>query len=822
MKKRILFLLGLLCLYFSSSVTGFTQGNQAPAGVGKISGVLTDSITNKPVEYATVALLKNGSTQSTDVKLTDATGLFQFQGVENGNYELVISFIGYKTKEVKQLSVTDQNPEINLKKISFSPVATQLKEVNVQALRPTIVQEADKMVVSLEGTALVAGKTAYDVLSTAPGVYVDDQGNIQLNGRSGATVMIDGKLTYLTARDLRSMLESMSAENIKNIEIITNPSAKYDAEGSSGILNINLKKNTMFGINGNASVGSTYNGKQLGYNTTASINYKTGKWNSFLNLDMARRAGGREATFTRVFKGAEETIYYDQVAEGNFEVQGPPFVRLGSDYSLNDKSTFGFMTYFGTNKLQGDFLTDTYIGSALGQPEMFIEANNYNTNRYSNFTSNLHYVGKFDTLGTSLSADLDYVRITNRGYANFYNYYDSLTSDGPVIQDFLYTETPGGFDIFSAKVDYVLPFAKDRKVEFGLKASKVISDSDSRFFFNNGDEPVPDPRRTNHFIYDENIYAGYVNWSSKFGKTVTVQAGLRAEQTVSEGELITTGQVNDKSYLDLFPSLFVQQKVNDNYEINYNYSRRIYRPNYGQLNPFFAYRDPYTYWLGNPGLRPQYTHSVGVTQVFKKTYNLVLNYQHVKDVIAEIPIIIPEDTTTVYTIGNADDSRSLSLTAIAPVKIHKNWDTNNTLLVSYNEYNTTVDEKQVMTDQVFYMLQTNHNIILPYKLRMEVNGVYQGKGVHALYIVEPRWWVNLGFKRSFLDDKLDVSVNMNDIFKSQRLKLAAKVGEGNVNDFDQYFRFRNIGFTLRYKFSKGQKVEDRRNTNLEELNRTGG
>ncbi len=822
MKKRILFLLALLCLFASAGTTASAQSAPAPDASGKISGVLLDSLTSKPVEFATVALLAAGTSQSVDVKMTDGQGSFLFTGLRPGTYELAISFIGYKTKSIKQISINNQNPEAALKAIRFSPAATQLKEVNVQALRPTITQEADKMIVSIEGTALAAGKTAYDVLATSPGVYIDQEGNIQLNGRPGTTVMIDGKLTYLSARDLRTLLEGMSAENLKNIEIITNPSARYDAEGSSGILNINLKKNTMFGVNGNVSVGGTYNGKQFGYNTTARVNYKTGPWNSFLNLDLSKRVGGREATFTRVFKGENETVYFDQVATGNFEVQGPPAVRLGTDYNLNEEHSIGFMGYYVTNKMHSDFLTETYMGNTPGHPNLFIDADNFNTNRFTNFTTNLHYVGKFDTVGTMLTADADYVRITNRGYGNFYNFYDSLTSDQPVIQDFLYTETPGGFDIFSAKADYTKAFSKGKKLELGLKASKVVSDADSRFYLNNGDAPVLDIRRTNHFIYDENIYAGYVNWSSKLGENVDVQAGLRAEQTVADGELRTTGEKSDRSYLDLFPSLFVKQKVTDNYGISYNYSRRIQRPNYGQLNPFFAYRDPYTYWLGNPGLRAQYTHSIGVTQVFKKNYNLALNYQLIQDVIAEIPIIETESSTTIYTIGNVEDAKNLSLTAIAPIRILKNWDTNNTFLVSYNEYSTIVEQEQVINDQVYYMLQSNHNIALPKDFKMELNGTYQGKAAYALYVVEPRWWLNIGLKKSLLDDKLDLSLNVNDVFKTQRLKLAAKVGEGNVNDFNQYFRNRTIGFTLRYNFDKGQKVEERKRNNLEELNRTGG
>nr|WP_210488805.1 TonB-dependent receptor [Rufibacter aurantiacus] len=824
MKKRYLFFMGLLCLCLNFLVEVKAQTNPGitPATTaqspGKISGVVTDSITGKPVQYTTVSLLRKGSTTSLDGTLTDAQGRFTFAGIAAGEYSLAFSFIGYEAVSRHNIVLTDQKPEVHVGTIKLKVAATKLKEVTVQGLRPTITQEADKMVVSVQGTALAAGRTAYDVLTRAPGVFIDQEGNIQLNGRSGVTVMLDGKLTYLSARDLRSLLEGMPAENLKNIEIITNPSAKFDAEGSSGILNINLRKNEVQGMNGSIYGGSTYNFKQVGFTLGSTFNYKTGPWNSFLNLDVARRVGGREATFTRVFYGEQNTTYFDQVATGNFEVQGPPAVRLGTDYNLTDKHSIGFMTYFNTNKLHGDFLTDTYIGGAPNAATQYIDANNYNTNRFTNFTTNLHYLGKLDTAGTTLSANLDFVRITNRGDANFYNYYFDLTGTKRDSIDFLYTDTPNGYNIYSAKVDYSHPFSRGRKVEFGAKASRVASDNDSRFYFNNSEALVLDPRRTNHFIYDEDIYALYANWSSKLGERYSIQAGLRAEQTVSRGESLTYDQVNKRDYLDFFPSLFLQQKVSENYQINYSYSRRLQRPNYGNLNPFIAYRDPYTYWQGNPGLRPQYTHAFGVTQTFKKDYSLVANYQLIRDVMAEIPILDVERALTIYTIGNVDDGHNLSLTANIPVKIMKNWDTQNTALVTYSKYMTMVGEQKATNDQVFYSFQTNHNLLLPAKLKMEINAGYRGPAAYGLYEVYSQWWVNVGFKKSFLDDKLDLSVNANDIFKGQRIKVGT-IGR-NINEFDQYFRARSVGINLRYNFSRGAKFDPKRQNSIDEVNRT--
>ncbi len=783
---------------------------------GALNGRVSDE-KNNPVGFANVVLFKAADTIYVAGTISDEAGKFSLPTPVAGTYFLRINAISYQDVKTPVFAVT--GPEFNkdFGTLQFKESAKTLKEVKVQALRPTIVQEADRMVVSVEGTALAAGNTAYDVLAKAPGVFIDQEGNIQLNGRAGVTIMLDGKLTYLSARDLRTMLEGMPAENLKNIEIITNPSAKYDAEGSSGILNINLKKNEMRGINGSTYASYRYN-KMHGYSFGGNLNHKTNNWNSFLVLDMARRVWGREATFTRVFNNPESSTYFDQVAT-EAGLRYAPAVRLGTDYSLNKNHSVGFMTNFTFQDTESEFLTDTYLGKSRENPDTYIDANNYFNGRYQNFTANLHYVGKLDTLGTTFSTDLDYVQISNSSTARFLNAYQDLQPGVDPSVEILSNENPSGYDIYAAKVDFVKPFLKDGKFETGAKMSRVISQNDLRFYFNEGPEAQPDPRRSDKFTYHENIYAAYVNGRKKLSKQFDVQAGLRAELTDGLGESRSVGNPSKRNYLDWFPSIFVQQTVTENYGLNYNYSRRIQRPNYGNLNPFIFYRDPYTWFEGNPGLRPQYTHAFGLTQTFKKNYSLALNYQLHTDVISELPRLLPPNSTIYYT-GNVEDSRNLSLTGSAPVKIRKNWDTNNTVLVSYNDFRTVVDNEAINNNRVFYMLQTNHNLLLPHDLKLEINLAYRGPGAYGLYMIDTQWWLNLGVKKSFLENKLDVSLNATDIFKGQRLKFATRLG-GNINDFNQYFLNRAISLTVRYNFSRGTKFDSkRRNSGLDELNRT--
>ncbi|HEU4470856.1 MAG TPA: TonB-dependent receptor [Flavisolibacter sp.] len=804
-KSQLIWL--LCCLFIFSQAAG--QG-------GTITGRITDD-KGGALAFVNVSLLKAADSSLAAGAVTDKEGKFSLVRLTPGHYLLRFTAIGYAPHTLPAFDVRDPAFTRDFGTIALKPDVQALKEVSVTALRPSIVQMADRLVVSVEGTAMAAGNSAFAVLARAPGVFIDPEGNIQLNGRSGVTIMLDGKLTYLSARDLRTMLESMSAENIKNIEIITNPSAKYDAEGTSGILNINLKKNTRQGINGSVFISEAYNFYgQHSYSAGGNLNVKSGRWNAFLMSDFNHREGGRNGVFTRVFYGTN-TTYFDQTATGNFRVEGPPSVRLGADYSLNDRHTIGFMGYYNTNTLRADFLTETLIGDAPKKPSQFIDADNFNSNTFSNFTGNLHYTGKLDTLGTTLSADFDYVRIQNRGEAFLNNYYRDLSS-GQQTQDLLYNNTPNKFDIYSLRIDFSKPLKQGRKLELGGRASSIDSDNDFSFYFNNGVR-VPDPSRTNYFIYREKIYAGYANWSGPVSSKLTLQAGLRLEHTASLGNSITTGQRTPRNYTNLFPSVFLQQKVSNNYGLNYSYSRRLNRPNYGSLNPFRAYRDPYTWYEGNTALRPQYTHSFSIAQVIRQRYNITLSYQLQKDVISEIPLLYVDDTLTVYTTGNVNDGQSIGMTGIAPVKISKKWDSQNTLVLSYNKFSFVSNNGKLENEQLFFLIQSNHTILLPKELRLEVNLMYRGPAASGLYRIASMHRTDLGLKRSFFNKKLDVTLNANDIFKGFRYLWTTDIN-GNVNDFNQYFRLRSIGLTLRYNFSKGQKVNVKQRTAIEELNRT--
>ncbi|QMU26845.1 outer membrane beta-barrel family protein [Adhaeribacter radiodurans] len=783
-----------------------------------LTGTLKDA-KGTIVGYATVAVVQAASKTIVNGGISEANGNFKIKAPATGQYLLRVSAIGYTQTETP-FELTNSTPSKDFGTLTLKEDTQVLKEVNVQALRPTITNHPDKMVVSIEGTALSTGNTAYDVLLKSPGVFVDQDGNIQLNGKSGVRIMIDGKLTYLSGKELQTMLQGMAAENLKDLELITNPSAKYDAEGTAGIININLKKNTLSGINGSIYGGYQYNNWNA-YSMGGNLNVKKGKWNSFVNADFARRIFIRDARLYREFNSPESSTQFKQTAKEKGIRQAPSF-RLGTDYDINQKHSIGVMANIYYQDMNTNFRSDLSEFHPQVQDNKRVFTNNRVQGKFANGTVNAHYLGKLDTLGTTLAADLDFVRIYDHDEATYANQFSYLNKVRPDSLVDLANDNPSSFNIYSAKVDYTKPFTKKTKLEAGAKASHVVSDNDLRFFQVADEQLIKDFTRSNHFIYRENIYAAYANFSTSLGEKWKIQGGLRAEKTISEGKSITKDSVNSRNYLNWFPSIFLMQQVNKDYKVTYNYSRRINRPYYGNLNPFVFYIDPYTSAQGNPYLRPQYTHSFQVTQSLKDTYSLSIGYADTQDFMAEVPVQNNANNTMVFQQRNGDQFKDINAALVAPIKITPKWDMNNNLTVGYQSYTIAISDQAIRNEQFFVYGQSSNNIQLPRDWRLEVNLDYRGPRVYAAYQIKQSWAVDAGLKRSFLNKKLEVSANVTDIFRTRRFAGTSNVN-GNVNEINQYFAQRSLRLNLRYNFNKGEKFEaKKRNTNLEELNRAGG
>ncbi|WP_299986739.1 outer membrane beta-barrel family protein [uncultured Pontibacter sp.] len=794
----------------------------AHSALAQNEGWLTGTVLDEKGEglgFVNVAVLSSSTDAVVTGAIAEMDGSFRIKTPAKGSYKLKLSGLGYLPLTTEVFEVTGPDFSRDFGKLQVKPDVKTLKEVTIQTMRPTITNDAEKMVVSVEGTALAQGSTAYEVLEKSPGVWVDQDGNITLNGKPGVQVMINGKQSYLSGKQLQNLLQGMSAENLKDVEIITNPSSRYDAEGASGIININLKKNESFGMNGNVYAGYQYN-RLHSYNTGFDLSHKAGKWNTTAGLDFARRMNYRDMEMERIFNDPAGSSFFDQ--EGYEERERiAPTLRLGTDYDINDRHSVGFMSNLFYNSNEGIFNTESILRRPVAANSRQISATNEHASTYRNGTFNLHYNGKLDTLGTTLSADIDYARITDETDFVFKNTQRTLDGNELVSQEHLTSYNPTGYDILSGKVDFGKKLGKDGKLELGVKASHVVSDNELLFYEITDGRQVLDTRRTSHFVYTENIFAGYANYSGKLSENWKIMAGLRAEQTVSEGNSITLNDITKRDYLDLFPSLFLQQKVSDDYQVSYKYSRRINRPYYGQLNPFIFYLDPYTWSQGYPNLKPQYTNSFEVTQTLKQRYNLMLGYSVTTDFIGEIPTYNSEDNTTVFGQRNIENYKNVYGTLVAPVQLSGKWEMNNTATLAYQRYTKDVNAQNVVNDQVLFFLQSNQNIQLPKNLRMELNAGFQGPAVYGLYEIKSQWWLDAGLKRTFMDDRLTLSVNATDIFRTRELRVKTLL-DGNLNAIDQYQGAQSIRVNLRYNFAKGKAFEaKKRNINLDEINRTG-
>ncbi len=781
-----------------------------------LHGRVTDE-NGQGVGFANVAVLAAASQQVVTGAIADAEGMFRIKTPAAGKYTLKISNVGFVTMLTPVFDVNAADANVDFRILQLKADAKTLREVQVQTLRPAITTTPDKMVVSIENTALAEGSTAYDILTKSPGVWVDQNGNIQLNGKGGVQVMLNGRRSYLSEKELVSLLQGMAAENLKDLEIITNPSARFDAEGASGIININLKKSKASGINGSVYGGYQFN-KLSSYTSGAELSHKKGPWNSSASINLNRRMRYRDMTMDRIFLTQNGSITrFEQTGYEQNERQDPS-LRLSTDYELNAQHSLGAMATLTANKNIMVFNTASYLRN---DTDLFIDARNKDNSKYTNGTFNIHYVGKLDTSGTTLSVDADYVHISSNDIASFLNLYQTVATGKTDSTEHLRNENPTSFDIYSIKADFTRQLNKKTTLEVGAKASHVKSDNELRFYEVRDEQQVPDARRSNHFLYTENIFAAYASLSATLSETWSVQAGLRAEQTLSDGNSLTKNEKTNRRYTDFFPTLFVQQKLSDKYQIGYKYSRRISRPYYENLNPFIFYLDPYTYAYGNPQLKPQYITSFEVTQSFKQTYNLVLGYALTKDFITEVPEQHPETNTTVFQQQNVKDLRSATATLAVPVRISGNWEISNNLTGMYQEYTNSINNNVVVNDKFTVIASTNHTVSLPHGFRAEASANYQSPLAYGLYQVGGQWWVDAGLKRSFLNDKLSVSLNATDLFRSRLLDVKTELN-GNVNAIHQYQGQQSIRLNLRYSFNRGASFEAKKRTNnLDELNRTG-
>lgn len=771
-----------------------------------LTGQLTES-SGKALPYANIALLKADDNELLTGAVSDESGQFTIITTASGKSILSVSSIGFVTftSEPFDLPAGSQK-DVGILKIEEE--VSSLEEVTIRSSRPEVIIEADRTIVNIEGTVLAEGNTALDVIGRSPGVYVDADGNINLNGRSGVMVLLDDRQTYMSADDLANFLRAMPADNIKSIEVINNPPAKYDAEGAAGVLNIKLKKNTYNGTNGNLQAGNQYSGLWAPF-VGATINIKRGKWTTNASLNYNEWSRLNDLDVFKRFQLDDGVSEFDQSARLK-TINRNLFFSGVADYQVNDKHTIGFNIQTSDQNASEGGNSLTNISDPGNSDVNFLEAINDSESGSQRLFTNMHYVGNLDTLGTKISADVDYTIMGANSRGLLSNQYWVNEQGTNLSKDRILTENEMDYSIFTSKADFTKVFEKGKMLETGVKGSWVKSDNVLDLQKSKEEEPYTRDSNSNHFIYRENVLAAYASYKSPINEKLDFQLGLRAEYSDISGNSVTSDQINNQDYVDLFPSFYLQHKISDKYSINYNANRRITRPHYRLLNPFVFYVDPLTKEEGNPDLKPQYANNFEMSHVIKGTYQFTLSYSRTKDAFGQVLFQDDASRTSTLRVENYDKEENYSLRMMIPVEIAKWWNTSNMIHLYNNKYHSLIGTELLNVSLFSYMARTQHNITLPKGFKFEMVGMYLSPFIDGQIKIQSLAWMDAGVTKTFMKDKFSLTVNGTDIFRTQ--KFRGKIDFDNIHtDIRQYNNNQGIRVTLRWNFLQGEnfKVSER-------------
>lgn len=792
-----------LLLLFTSVLSAQTMQNFSLSG----------SIKSDKAEQMEINLL-DADNKLIKTEIADSNGKFGFNDLKGGTYHLKISRNGSEVYHSDTISLADNTtlPSIDL-------AVKSIEGVTITKAKPMIERQDGKMIMNVENSIASTGNSAFEVLEKAPGIGIDNNDNISLRGKSNLLIQIDGKNTPMTGSDLANYLKGIPSSTIDKIEFITNPSSKYDAAGSS-IINIKLKKEQRKGTNGSIST-SLGMGKYVKNNNSISINHRNKKINIFANYSFAYREAYNGLVLDRNFyenNNFKKAYIQDNYLKFKFNNH---IAKAGMDYYMNDKNVLGFSIGLVSNKfnLNGDNFNTT-LGSNRA-PESTFNTQNTSNDNWTNVSFNLNHKYTIDSLGSEISTDFDYINYSNSSLQNFETRTHQIIGNTDQL-DIMKGDMNGKLNIYSLKSDLTKNFKNEWKLESGIKTSFVKTDNDMKFFDVDNGILKPDLRKTNHFIYEENINAIYGNVSKKWDK-FKATAGLRLENTNVKGTQLATNQVNKRNYTQLFPSAVLSYDLTEKSNLEVNLSRRITRPSYNQLNPFKLYLDPTTMRAGNQDLNPQTTMNYELTYSLSNKYFATLSYSRTSDNITDILKPISEDgqNVTVQTFENLNSVSYYGLYLIAPVKVTKWWDMNNSANFYYGSYTGNVSGTQINNKGNFTF---NINSINSFKLgngfTAELTGNYKAKEVYAYLNVSPNWYLNIGAQKKFKNNST-LKFSFTDVFFTSNIK-----GQTVYNDYLENFAVKRdtrvVTLSYTYNFGSSKNGQPRKTGGADDLKQRAG
>lgn len=776
---------------------------QRPA-TANIRGSVAEE-TKSPVEGASIELIRNQDTAAYKMSETDKSGRFIFETIPVGKYHLVVTAVGHESFSGPAFSVSPDNKNIDLPQVVLKKKTNELQSVAVVANKSFIEQRADRIVVNVDASPANAGSTAMDILEKSPGVTVDKDDNISLKGKQGVIIMIDDKPTYMTSTQLASYLKSLPASAIDQLEIMTNPSSKYDAAGNSGIINIKTKKNKTKGFNGSMTLSQTES-KYGKPGASVNMNYRTGKLNIFANAGFNRWKGWHNLDINRNYldsgNGKINSIFTQTTY---MQYSNPEFnIKAGIDYFLNDKTTLGFVVSGFQDDEKNQSQSYITLKDANNIPDSLVHSFGNIDGLWQNVSVNLNFLRKFDSLGTQITADADYVRYNSKND----QYYLNATFDpkmNPLDASTLSGNLPSTINIYTFKTDYTHPFKNDFKLEAGLKTSYVATDNQANYFNVVSDVEYPDTTKTNYFVYHENINAVYLNFNKKYKKW-NFQAGLRVENTNYSGHqfgnkytVVNNDSAFSKSYVSAFPTAYISYQLNDNNMFGLNFGRRIDRPDYGDLNPFLFFLDQYTYQAGNPYLQPQYTTNIELSHTYHNMLTTTLNYSNTKNFFSET--FEQEGHATIVRNGNIGRRQNAGVSASLNLTVTKWWTAILYTNLNYNHFNGMLYGQNLNVSAVNLLGNLNNQFKFGKGWGGEISGFYRTAGLEGQVLIKPVGQTSAAIVKQLFKEKGSLKLGVRDIFYTQQFRGAINFQETQAT-FHNSRDSRQVSLTFTYRFGK--------------------
>ncbi|MFB6456934.1 outer membrane beta-barrel protein [Chitinophaga sp. Hz27] len=766
---------------------------QTPSG--SISGRIADEKKN-PFPAATV-LLKN-DTVVYQHTMSDEKGNFFFKQVPAGNYSLYVSAIGYDSLIVPGIVMSDPGKEIVTGELQLSVSSRTLKGVTVQSKTPFMETQIDKTVVNLENSVSAATSSVMDMLRKLPGVRVTQDDQVLMYGRQ-VTVYVDGKATQLSAEALASLLKGMSASNVQKLELIPQTSAKYDAAGTGGIINIVKKKNRKEGVNGNVNAGLTL-GQYGRSNAGINLSYRTKKFNFFVNDDYRFDKFFVNSTVISEFFDNNHTLNSRLVSDNktvstvlNNTVAG------GVDWYVSPRTTVSLSgnALYNSFKRDGNSGTDEWNDSGIRKSRA--DFLNRFERALNNYSGSLHLQHQIDTTGQEITADLDY--LTYR--SDFHQHFSDTKKDtsGGLLSDLRTLMDQGGqLHIYSAKADYSKPLKGNASLAAGWKSSYITSDND---FDATDDNGVVSAHRYDRFLYKENINALYVNLNKDY-KKVSLQLGLRAEHTWANGDQELSGIHIRRNYVQLFPSAFLNYKINDHHLLNFQFNRKTDRPSYADFNPVSVKINPTTWVQGNPDLQPVLSYNAALTYTFKEALSLTLKYSYSSGDFMTFASAPDSNNTTTLRKYNNDYSQYFDAIINYSKQLTPWWETNTTVDVYQQSYHGSFNGVTLSSPGLLsFYFDTNNTFPITDLLSTELSWRYEYRFEELNKTTDGRYILSFGIKRLLFNKRGAVSLVISDPLNDYHNRYVQN--SLNVRQIsDSRYDTRTAAVTFSYRFGSGK------------------